>query len=188
MFGLLAVSATLSPAELSTATSVDVAQGASTVVTVTVDQKSDRISGVQLDIEWDDSAVIVSVALADGVRALGKNLHSAPLSDNSMRCLITGGTAGTITKQPLIRILVLARRDAVPGEYPLKLVRVFATDQTGRKLPLKGTAIRINIKVTGTRTGRLPDRDTGWRPSSLTTPPPQQRQQLVARCDPARCV
>ena len=104
------------------------APGTGIAIPLQFTSQGDSISGLQFDLEYDSSAMSLSVSLGDSARSSFKNLFVADLTPNKRRFLIVGFNQNLITDDSLINQFVNLSLNARSGVYALKLSNPFATD------------------------------------------------------------
>ena len=139
-------SAALHRAELSFPGAVQASPGTSIVLPLTIASIPDQVSALQFDLEWDESAMVVSVVLADGPRAAGKDLYWVARSDKSARYLIVGLNRNTFGDQTLLHFLILVNRSTPPGDYWLKLTNVVAANPNGNGVPINAPVFHVSVQ------------------------------------------
>ncbi|HTR39645.1 MAG TPA: cohesin domain-containing protein [Bryobacteraceae bacterium] len=110
--------------------------GASVLVPVSFAAQANSVSGVQFDIQYDNSAMSLVVTVGDPARTEGKDLFLADLAPNKKRVLLTGLNQNLIPDGALLNLFVNVNDNAAGGTYTLQLSNVCATDPLGRTVPV----------------------------------------------------
>ncbi len=77
------------------------------------------MSGVQFDIQYDNSALSLTATLSDLAKSLGKNLYAVDLAANEKRFLIIGLNQTLIADVNLMNLYVKISPNAPGGAYAL---------------------------------------------------------------------
>jgi uncharacterized protein (TIGR03437 family) len=105
---------------------------------VTFASQGSSISGVQFDVQYDDSALSLAATLASPVSTLGKTLYAVDLSPNKKRFLIIGLNQSLIPDGTLINLVVNVSPSAPAATYALALSNVCGTGTSGNATPVAG--------------------------------------------------
>ena len=124
------------------------APGTSIAIPLQFTSQGNSISGLQFDLEYDSSAMSLSVSLGDSARNAFKNLFMADLTPNKRRFLIVGFNQNVITDDSLINLFVNVSLNAGSGVYALKLSNPLATDPYGSPLPLDSIDGAVTVQET----------------------------------------
>lgn len=139
--------ATAAGAELAGSDS-GLAPGSTVLIPLTLVSQDSAISGVQFDIDWDDSLTSV-VLIGSAARTAEKSLYQAALGPHTTRCLIIGLNQGTLSDGELARIFVSAQVSASLGVRDLTLTNVVATDPDGQPVPISARTVHITVQANG---------------------------------------
>ena len=112
--------------------------GASILGEVTFASQGSSVSGVQFDVQYDDSALSLGATLAPPVSTSNKTLYAVDLAPNKKRFLIIGLNQSLIPDGTLINLVVNINPSAPVGAYVLDLSNVCATDPAGNATPVAG--------------------------------------------------
>ena len=82
------------------------APGASVLVPVVFAAQASSVSGVQFDLQYDNSALGLSVTLGDPARTSGKSIYVADLAPSKKRILIVGLNQNPIPDGTLLNLFV----------------------------------------------------------------------------------
>lgn len=121
--------------------------GASVVVPVSFQAQGHSVSALQLDLEYDNTALDIVVAVAEAIRASSKDLYFADLAPNRKRILVIGLNQNIIPDGVLFRIFVNVRQEAPPGSYSLNVQQPVASDPTGRAVPLSAMPGNVSVQA-----------------------------------------
>jgi uncharacterized protein (TIGR03437 family) len=111
------------------------------------------ISGVQFDIQWDQS---LSIRIEGGglIGQASKILYTASLATNRMRCLIVGINQRILTDGALVNLFVTVNSSAA-GTTRVTLMNTIATDPYGGLIPLQPATANFTV-LNGPVSQRLP--------------------------------
>lgn len=127
------------------------APGASVLVPVTFAAQSTSVSGLQFDVQFDDSAMSLAATIGDPARNTGKNLYIADLAPNKKRVLIIGLNQNSIQDGTIINLFVNVSTNAPSGVYALTLSGVCGTDPSGQSALVSGSDGSITVQETGSQ-------------------------------------
>jgi uncharacterized protein (TIGR03437 family) len=113
--------------------------GASFLEQVTFSSQGSFVSGVQFDVQYDDSALSLAATIAPPVSTSGKTLYAVDLSPNKKRFLIIGLNQSLIPDGTLINLVVNISPSAPGGAYVLALSNVCGTGPSGNATPVAGS-------------------------------------------------
>ena len=113
--------------------------GASILDQVTFASQGSSVSGVQFDVQYDDSALSLGATLAPPVSTSNKTLYAVDLAPNKKRFLIIGLNQSLILDGALINLVVNISPSAPAGTYALALSNVCATDPAGNATQVAGS-------------------------------------------------
>ena len=125
--------------------------GASVLLPVAFAAQSSSVSGLQFDIQYDNSALSLAVTLGDPALTSGKDLYLADIAPNRKRVLIAGLNQNSIADGTLVNLFVRVGANTPSGVYALNFSGVCATDPSGRSVPItsSGGALTINASSQG---------------------------------------
>jgi uncharacterized protein (TIGR03437 family) len=113
--------------------------GASIQDQVTFASQGSSVSGVQFDVQYDNSALSLGATLATPVSTSGKSLYAVDLAPNKKRFLIIGLNQSLIPEGTLINLVVNISPSAPGGTYALALSNLCGTDPSGNATPVAGS-------------------------------------------------
>ena len=113
--------------------------GASILDQVTFASQGSSVSGVQFDVQYDNSALSLGATLAPPVSTSNKTLYAVDLAPNKKRFLIVGLNQSLILDGALINLVVNISPSAPAGTYALALSNVCATDPAGNATQVAGS-------------------------------------------------
>ena len=119
--------------------------GATILVQLGFASQATSVSGVQFDIEYDNSALSLTATLSDSAKSSGKNLYAVDLAANEKRFLIIGLNQTLIADGNLMNLYVKISPNAPGGAYALALSNVCGTDPSGQPLALTTTNGTLNV-------------------------------------------
>jgi hypothetical protein len=105
LFGIMPAALLALPAQVSLQNQA-ATPGSSLLLPVVFDSKSSTMSGVQFDMQYDNSALTIIATLADGARNAGKLLYEADLAPNRKRFVIVGLNPNLIPNGTLLNLFV----------------------------------------------------------------------------------
>lgn len=124
------------------------APGSSLLVPVVLDSENSSVSGVQFDVQYDNSAITIIAALADAARNSGKLLYEADLAPNRRRFLIVGLNPNLIPNGTVLNLFVNVNANAAPGPLALTLSNTSGTDPYGVFVSLLGVDGTVTVQGT----------------------------------------
>jgi len=134
------------PAEVSLA-SQSAAPGSSNVLPIAFLSQANPASGVQFDLEYDNSALSLGLTPGDALRNAGKKIYSANLASNKIRLLLVGTDQSAIADGTLVNLFVTVSPTAPPSAYSLKFSNVVATSPTGTAIPITSVDGTITVQT-----------------------------------------
>ena len=129
--------------------------GASLSAPVAFASQGQAVSGVQFDLEYDNSAMSLVAIAGSATRTSGKTLYSADLTPGKRRFLIVGLNQNLITDGALIDLLVNLSGGAASGSYVLKVSGAVAVDPTGLPGIMTGVDGEVTAQAPTGQTQRL---------------------------------
>ena len=126
----------------------------SLLLPVTFVSQSASVTGIQFDLQYDNSALSLSATIGETARTSGKTLYLWNLSPGQMRFLIVGLNRDPFVDGALINLFVNVSSNAPGGTYPLKLLNVVATDPSAQAVtvrPVDGVVAVQGIAGSGSR-------------------------------------
>ena len=122
--------------------------GSSLLVPVVLDSENSTMSGVQFDVQYDNSAISMIATLADASRNAGKLLYQADLASNRRRFVIVGLNPNLIPSGTLLNLFVNVNASAAPGPLPLSLSDTEGTDPYGILVSVLGVDGTVIVQGT----------------------------------------
>src|ERR1019366_2914121 len=122
--------------------------GASILLPVTFASQSAAATGIQFDLQYDNSALSLSATVGEAARTSGKTLSLWDLAPGQMRFLITGLNRNPLVDGTLINLFVNLSPTAASGTYPVKLLNVVGTDSSAQAVTVR--AVDGGVTVQGT--------------------------------------
>ena len=113
--------------------------GTSILGQVTFAAQSNPASGVQFDVQYDNSALSLVATLGDAAKTSGKSLYAVDLASDKKRFLIVGLNQNLIPNGTLINLFVNISLTAPSATYALTLSNVYGTDPRGNAIPVTGS-------------------------------------------------
>ena len=128
--------------------------GASILLPVTFASQSAAATGIQFDLQYDNSALSLSATVGEAARTSGKTLSLWDLAPGQMRFLITGLNRNPLVDGTLINLFVNLSPTAPSGTYSLKFLNVVATDASAQPVtvtPVDGVITVQGVAGSGSR-------------------------------------
>jgi len=107
------------------------APGSSIVLPLAFDPSGEGISGVQFDVQFDNTAMSLVAVPGDSARNSGKQIYEADQAPNVKRFLIIGLNTNLMSSGALLNFFVNLNPNAASGVYSLHFSNVVATDPYG---------------------------------------------------------
>jgi hypothetical protein len=101
-------------AQVSLPTQASIA-GSNIVLPVTLQAGSVPISGLQFDLQYDNTVITLTASLGDVANSAGKSLYIADVAANTKRFLITGMNMAAISSGTVVNLSVSLNANAVAG-------------------------------------------------------------------------
>src|SRR5580658_1430710 len=121
--------------------------GASVLSQVAFASPASSVSGVQFDVQYDNSAMSLTATLGVPAGNAGKSLYAVNLSPNKKRFLIIGLNQSLIPDGTLINLFVNVTLSAPSGAYALTLSNVVGTDPSGRATQVIASSGTITVNA-----------------------------------------
>jgi uncharacterized protein (TIGR03437 family) len=118
------------------AAAVTLARGSSAVVPLSVNFSA-PVTALQFDIECDRYHLQMRLMAGGVPRAAAKDVYAVPIQEGWQRIVIVGWTGSPLEGGDLASIHVSANEDASPGSYPIRVMNVVASSESGDPVPLK---------------------------------------------------
>jgi len=128
------------------------APGSSILIPMTFAAQGASVSGVQLDLEYDGTAISLATTLGDALRQSGKNLFTVDLASNRKRVLIVGTNQKQIPDGVLFNLFVNVSATAPQGLYPLKISSIVGTSPNGVAASVLGVAGNLTVDASTSMT------------------------------------
>jgi uncharacterized protein (TIGR03437 family) len=122
--------------------------GSSLLLPVVLDSNSATISGVQFDVEYDNSAITLIATLGDAAKNAGKLLYEADMAPNRRRFVIVGLNPNLIPNGNLLNLFVNLNGSASPGPLPLSISNTAGTDPYGVFVSVSGVDGTVTVQGT----------------------------------------
>ncbi len=135
------------------------APGSSVILQVVFQSNGDAVSGVQFDIQYDNSAISLIANVPNAANSAGKLLYEVDLAPNIRRFLIVGLNSSPIANGTLITLFVNLSPNVYSGVFPLAVSNVIGTDPNGITASLAG--LDGAISVAGTIAQSVPLQTSG---------------------------
>jgi uncharacterized protein (TIGR03437 family) len=121
------------------------APGATILEQVAFSSQSASVSGIQFDVDYDNSVISLGATLGGPAGAAGKTLYAVDLAPNTKRFLIVGSNRNSIPNGTLINLFVTMSSTAASGPYALTLANVYGTDSSGDPTPITSTNGTVSV-------------------------------------------
>jgi uncharacterized protein (TIGR03437 family) len=123
------------------------AAGASVLVPVAFLSQQSLVSGIQFDVQYDNTVLNVGVILGDAAANAGKGFYALNVADNTKRILISGLNQNVIADGTLVSLSINISPGASGGSYQLSLLNAAATNASAQ--PIAVTTASAALAVTG---------------------------------------
>jgi uncharacterized protein (TIGR03437 family) len=124
--------------------------GASVLSPVAFASQASSVSGVQFDLQYNNSAMSLAATLSAAATNSGKTLFAVNLAPNKKRFLIAGVNQNLIPDGTLMNLSVNISLTAPGGVYALTLSNLIATDPSGKATLVMASNGSITVNaVTG---------------------------------------
>jgi len=143
-FSYLVRAAFAQPAELSLS-SITATPGASVVLPVNLASRLSSVSGLQFDLQYDNTALTLTATVADAARGSGKTVYFADLAPNQRRFLVQGLNNNPIIDGTVVSLFVAVSPGASSGASTLQFSNLVATDPSGQPTTLIANAGVLTI-------------------------------------------
>jgi len=115
------------------------APGATILVQVAFLSQASSVSGVQFDVQYDNSVLSLTAALGDSAETSRKNLYAVDIDQSKKRFLIIGLNQNQLSDGNLMNLNVKISPNAANGAYSLTLFNIYGTDPSGYSVAVTGT-------------------------------------------------
>ncbi len=122
--------------------------GSSLLVPVVLDSKNSAMSGVQFDVQYDNTAITIIATIASAAKDAGKLLYAADLAPNRRRFVIVGLNPNLIPNGILLNLFVDLKANAPPGQLALSLSNTAGTDPYGLFVSVLGVDGIVTVQGT----------------------------------------
>jgi uncharacterized protein (TIGR03437 family) len=122
-------------------------------VSVTFSPQTGSVSSLQFDLQYDTSAISMTVTVGDAARDAGKSVYYTDLPPNTRRFLIVGPDQTPIPEGPLVNLFLNLNASASSATYPLMFSNASGADPYGNVAAT--TTMDGAITVQGTTGSRL---------------------------------
>ena len=123
------------------------APGANVVGPAVFASQASSVSGVQFDLQYDNSALKLVVTLGDSPKTSGKSLYSVDIAPNKKRFLIVGLNQTLIPDGTLLELYVSVSATAASGVYGLTLSNISGTDPSGQAVAMASSDGTLNVNA-----------------------------------------
>ncbi len=110
--------------------------GSGGIIAVSLTAQGDRVSGLQFDMAYDDSALSINAVAGTATRSAGKNVYYADLSPTTHRVLLVGLNRNLFNDGPVFTLFTNVSANAPPGAYAVTVTNVEGVDPDGNPVPL----------------------------------------------------
>lgn len=149
---LLALNSITYAAEVSVP-SLATGPGSSISLSIMFDPQGSSLSGIQFDLQYDNSNMSIVVTPGEATGVSGKSIYLNGISPNRLRFLVAGLNQNVIGAGPLLNLLVNLAPNALAGSYSLVVSGATGTDALGNASPVTGS--NGTITVAGTSGSRI---------------------------------
>ncbi len=121
-------------------------RGATVIISISLVSGGVSISGIQFDIDWNASAMMIAPLPGNGAAAAGKQFYSAALGPHKSRYALVGLSQTILPDDELVRLFVVVKANARPGAYRLALSRIIATTPDGHAVAIGGETPKFTVQ------------------------------------------
>jgi len=125
----------------------------SVLVPVVLSPQTDTVSALQFDLQYDTSAMSMTVIVGDAARGAGKSVYFADLAPGTRRFLIVGLNQNPIPGGPLLNLFMSLSPSASTGTHQLAFANAVGSDPYGQSIMT--TTADGAVTVEGTTGSRL---------------------------------
>lgn len=140
-----ALSAAVSSVNLTVPNQIS-APGSSLILPLKIETASGNVSGVQFDLEYDNSAVSLEGTIGDAARTSSKLLYEVDVTPSKRRFLIVGLNVNQIPNGTVLNLFVNVLQSAKTGQMTLALSNAAATDPYGVYVPVVTSSGIVTIQ------------------------------------------
>jgi uncharacterized protein (TIGR03437 family) len=119
--------------------------GSSVILPIVFQSNDEDVSGLQFDIQYDNSAMSLFANLGDAAKNSGKVLNQVELAPNTRRFLIVGLNSNPIASGTVISLFANLSPNAPVGLFPLTVSSVAGTASAGLPASLIGADGAVTI-------------------------------------------
>ena len=127
--------------------------GSSLLAPVAFTPGADAVSGLQFDVQYDNSAMTLVATAGDGVRSSQKEVYYNDLAPNTRRFIVVGPNQNPIPGGALLNLFIDLNQNAPSGLYALTFSNIWSTAPSGQ--PASATGTNGSVTVGGTTGSRL---------------------------------
>lgn len=120
--------------------------GTSVLVPVTLALGSDAVSGLQFDVQYDNSVLSLNPTAGLALRSSGKDIYFQDLAPNQRRFLIVGINQNPIPEGDVIDLLVEIGAAAPDGPYSLSIANLVGISPSGSAVLMTATSGVITVQ------------------------------------------
>jgi uncharacterized protein (TIGR03437 family) len=110
--------------------------GASVVIPIVFAFQSDFVSGLQFDLQYDESVIALGTTAGEAVRNSEKRLYVAGLAPGRRRFLMVGFNRTLLSDGVVVNLFLNLNATAAGGVYELRLSNVVAVSPDGNSIPV----------------------------------------------------
>ena len=151
--------------------------GSSILLPVTFASQGDSVSGIQFDLQYDNTQMSVSATISDAARSAGKSLYIASLAPNKIRFLFVGLNQVLIPDGTLCTLFLSLNTNAPGGSYALVLSELSRTNPQSQSESVQG--LDGNVFVQGSSSQAMRIQPNGVLGAASLLPGPVSPGELV---------
>jgi uncharacterized protein (TIGR03437 family) len=129
--------------------------GASLLLPVTFASQSAAATGLQFDLQYDDSVITLSATVGGAARISSKSLYLWDVVPGQRRFFILGLNRDLVADGALVNLFVNLSPTAPAGPYPLKLLNVVATGSSAEAVTVNAVDGAVAVQGTAGSGARL---------------------------------
>ena len=124
------------------------APGSSLVLPIILEPRTSSLTGLQFDLQYDNSVMSLAATIGDAARGSAKSLYYRDLATNNRRFLIIGFNQNVIPPGSLVELFVNLNPSSPNGAYALAFSNLVAKDGYGKAIPATSADGTVTIEGT----------------------------------------
>src|SRR5260221_2038471 len=140
---MLGMAASVSAADLAVGTAQANA-GGTVNISITLNPQGAQVAGLQLDLNYDKSALSITAAAGSAAVAANKSITSVDMQ-SFKRILVVGINQTPIASGSVVDLTIAVSQTAAAGVYPLTLTGVSGTDPSATTIQLGANSGSVTV-------------------------------------------